>query len=134
MTALGGRPPFAPLDEMSLDHQRSRATSYRWLTRARGRSPELGATGAALVKDTEPADLIQAVRVVARGDALLSPGSVGWRARSGGRRGRRPPGQAAGPPALGTRGGGFRLSTVPWSSKCVSPRMVTSSGSPVSTR
>ena len=26
-----------------------------------------------LVKDTEPADLIQAVRVVARGDALLSP-------------------------------------------------------------
>ncbi|MEV4416806.1 response regulator transcription factor [Catellatospora sp. NPDC049609] len=32
-----------------------------------------GASGF-LVKDTEPADLIQAVRVVARGDALLSPG------------------------------------------------------------
>ncbi len=31
-----------------------------------------GASGF-LVKDTEPADLIQAVRVVARGDALLSP-------------------------------------------------------------
>lgn len=27
-----------------------------------------------LVKDTEPADLVQAVRVAARGDALLSPG------------------------------------------------------------
>ena len=27
-----------------------------------------------LVKDTEPAELLQAVRVVARGDALLSPG------------------------------------------------------------
>ena len=26
-----------------------------------------------LVKDTEPADLLQAIRVVARGDALLSP-------------------------------------------------------------
>ncbi|GIG56730.1 DNA-binding response regulator [Longispora fulva] len=33
----------------------------------------VGASGF-LVKDTEPADLIQAVRVVARGDALLSPG------------------------------------------------------------
>ena len=32
-----------------------------------------GASGF-LVKDTEPADLLQAVRVVARGDALLSPG------------------------------------------------------------
>ena len=32
-----------------------------------------GASGF-LVKDTEPAELIQAVRVVARGDALLSPG------------------------------------------------------------
>jgi DNA-binding NarL/FixJ family response regulator len=31
-----------------------------------------GASGF-LVKDTEPADLLQAVRVVARGDALLSP-------------------------------------------------------------
>jgi DNA-binding NarL/FixJ family response regulator len=31
-----------------------------------------GASGF-MVKDTEPADLIQAVRVVARGDALLSP-------------------------------------------------------------
>jgi DNA-binding NarL/FixJ family response regulator len=31
-----------------------------------------GASGF-LVKDTEPADLIQAIRVVARGDALLSP-------------------------------------------------------------
>ncbi len=31
-----------------------------------------GASGF-LVKDTEPADLIQAVRVVAKGDALLSP-------------------------------------------------------------
>jgi DNA-binding NarL/FixJ family response regulator len=31
-----------------------------------------GASGF-LVKDTEPAELIQAVRVVARGDALLSP-------------------------------------------------------------
>jgi DNA-binding NarL/FixJ family response regulator len=31
-----------------------------------------GASGF-LVKDTEPADLVQAVRVVARGDALLSP-------------------------------------------------------------
>jgi len=33
----------------------------------------LGASGF-LVKDTRPADLVQAVRVVARGDALLSPG------------------------------------------------------------
>ena len=33
----------------------------------------VGASGF-LVKDTEPADLVQAVRVVARGDALLSPG------------------------------------------------------------
>jgi DNA-binding NarL/FixJ family response regulator len=32
-----------------------------------------GASGF-LVKDTEPSDLLQAVRVVARGDALLSPG------------------------------------------------------------
>jgi DNA-binding NarL/FixJ family response regulator len=32
-----------------------------------------GASGF-LVKDTEPADLLRAVRVVARGDALLSPG------------------------------------------------------------
>jgi DNA-binding NarL/FixJ family response regulator len=32
-----------------------------------------GASGF-LVKDTEPEDLIQAVRIVARGDALLSPG------------------------------------------------------------
>jgi len=32
----------------------------------------MGASGF-LVKDTEPADLIQAVRVVARGDALLTP-------------------------------------------------------------
>ena len=32
-----------------------------------------GASGF-LVKDTEPAELLQAVRVVARGDALLSPG------------------------------------------------------------
>jgi DNA-binding NarL/FixJ family response regulator len=32
-----------------------------------------GASGF-LVKDTEPAELIQAVRVIARGDALLSPG------------------------------------------------------------
>jgi DNA-binding NarL/FixJ family response regulator len=32
-----------------------------------------GASGF-LVKDTEPADLLQAIRVVARGDALLSPG------------------------------------------------------------
>jgi DNA-binding NarL/FixJ family response regulator len=32
----------------------------------------VGASGF-LVKDTEPADLVQAVRVVARGDALLSP-------------------------------------------------------------
>jgi DNA-binding NarL/FixJ family response regulator len=32
-----------------------------------------GASGF-LVKDTEPVDLLQAVRVVARGDALLSPG------------------------------------------------------------
>ena len=32
-----------------------------------------GASGF-LVKDTEPAELIQAVRVVAAGDALLSPG------------------------------------------------------------
>src|ERR1700747_952201 len=31
-----------------------------------------GASGF-LVKDTEPADLLQAIRVVARGDALLSP-------------------------------------------------------------
>jgi DNA-binding NarL/FixJ family response regulator len=31
-----------------------------------------GASGF-LVKDTEPADLLQAVRIVARGDALLSP-------------------------------------------------------------
>lgn len=33
----------------------------------------LGASGF-LVKDTRPADLVQAVRVVAQGDALLSPG------------------------------------------------------------
>jgi DNA-binding NarL/FixJ family response regulator len=33
----------------------------------------IGASGF-LVKDTEPAELIQAVRAVARGDALLSPG------------------------------------------------------------
>jgi DNA-binding NarL/FixJ family response regulator len=33
----------------------------------------LGASGF-LVKDTEPAELVQAVRAVARGDALLSPG------------------------------------------------------------
>jgi DNA-binding NarL/FixJ family response regulator len=33
----------------------------------------VGASGF-LVKDTEPADLIQAVRIVAGGDALLSPG------------------------------------------------------------
>src|SRR5207245_4842315 len=33
----------------------------------------VGASGF-LVKDTEPAELIQAVRAVARGDALLSPG------------------------------------------------------------
>jgi DNA-binding NarL/FixJ family response regulator len=32
-----------------------------------------GASGF-LVKDTEPADLLQAIRIVARGDALLSPG------------------------------------------------------------
>jgi len=32
-----------------------------------------GASGF-LVKDTEPADLLEAVRIVARGDALLSPG------------------------------------------------------------
>jgi DNA-binding NarL/FixJ family response regulator len=32
-----------------------------------------GASGF-LVKDTEPAELVQAVRVIARGDALLSPG------------------------------------------------------------
>jgi hypothetical protein len=32
-----------------------------------------GASGF-LVKDTEPAELVQAVRVVARGDSLLSPG------------------------------------------------------------
>ncbi len=32
-----------------------------------------GASGF-LVKDTEPAELIQAVRIIARGDALLSPG------------------------------------------------------------
>jgi DNA-binding NarL/FixJ family response regulator len=34
---------------------------------------EAGASGF-LVKDTEPTDLLQAIRVVARGDALLSPG------------------------------------------------------------
>ncbi|HEV7208119.1 MAG TPA: response regulator transcription factor [Mycobacteriales bacterium] len=34
---------------------------------------QAGASGF-LVKDTEPAELLQAVRVVARGDALLSPG------------------------------------------------------------
>src|SRR2546430_4093467 len=33
----------------------------------------IGASGF-LVKDTEPAELVQAVRAVARGDALLSPG------------------------------------------------------------
>ncbi|GLW05261.1 DNA-binding response regulator [Microtetraspora sp. NBRC 13810] len=33
-----------------------------------------GGAGGFLVKDTEPAELIQAVRVVAAGDALLSPG------------------------------------------------------------
>ena len=33
----------------------------------------VGASGF-LVKDTEPVELLQAVRVVARGDALLSPG------------------------------------------------------------
>jgi DNA-binding NarL/FixJ family response regulator len=33
-----------------------------------------GGAGGFLVKDTEPAELIQAVRVVAQGDALLSPG------------------------------------------------------------
>ncbi|MGI8714399.1 MAG: response regulator [Solirubrobacteraceae bacterium] len=33
---------------------------------------EAGASGF-LVKDTEPADLLQAVRIIARGDALLSP-------------------------------------------------------------
>jgi DNA-binding NarL/FixJ family response regulator len=37
------------------------------------RAIRAGASGF-LVKDTEPADLIQAVRIVARGDALLSPG------------------------------------------------------------
>ena len=34
----------------------------------------VGASGF-LVKDTEPVDLLHAVRAVARGDALLSPGS-----------------------------------------------------------
>jgi len=34
---------------------------------------QAGASGF-LVKDTEPAELLQAVRVVARGDSLLSPG------------------------------------------------------------
>ncbi|MGH3124446.1 MAG: response regulator [Trebonia sp.] len=34
---------------------------------------QAGASGF-LVKDTEPADLVSAIRVVARGDALLSPG------------------------------------------------------------
>jgi DNA-binding NarL/FixJ family response regulator len=33
-----------------------------------------GGAGGFLVKDTEPSELIQAVRVVAQGDALLSPG------------------------------------------------------------
>jgi len=37
------------------------------------RALRAGASGF-LVKDTEPAELIQAVRIVARGDALLSPG------------------------------------------------------------
>ena len=37
------------------------------------RAIRAGASGF-LVKDTEPAELLQAVRVVARGDALLSPG------------------------------------------------------------
>ena len=36
------------------------------------RAIRAGASGF-LVKDTEPADLLQAIRVVARGDALLSP-------------------------------------------------------------
>ena len=47
-----------------------------------------GASGF-LVKDTEPADLLQAVRVVARGDALLSPSVtrrvIGEFATAGGR-------------------------------------------------
>jgi DNA-binding NarL/FixJ family response regulator len=30
-----------------------------------------------LIKDTEPADVVHAVRVVGAGDALLSPGSPG---------------------------------------------------------
>jgi len=37
------------------------------------RALRAGASGF-LVKDTEPAELIQAVRIIARGDALLSPG------------------------------------------------------------
>jgi len=37
------------------------------------RALRAGASGF-LVKDTEPAELIQAIRIIARGDALLSPG------------------------------------------------------------
>jgi len=42
-----------------------------------GRAIRAGASGF-LVKDTEPVELIRAVRVVAGGDALLSPGVTRW--------------------------------------------------------
>jgi DNA-binding NarL/FixJ family response regulator len=52
-----------------------------------------GASGF-LVKDTEPADLIQAVRVVAGGDALLSPGVTRRLIAEYAQRSRRPRGRS----------------------------------------
>ena len=64
-----------------------------------------GASGF-LVKDVEPEELLQAVRVVARGDALLSPSVtravIAAFAAGGGPQGPRPP-RAAGPAAPGGR-------------------------------
>ncbi len=53
----------------------------------------VGASGF-LVKDTEPADLIQAVRLVAAGDALLSPGVTRRVIAEFATRARRPPDDA----------------------------------------
>jgi DNA-binding NarL/FixJ family response regulator len=74
-----------------------------------------GASGF-LVKDVEPAELLQAVRVVARGDALLSPSvtraviaTFTAHGRSPGPRLPRAPGSAApGSPAPGSAGSGRR--------------------------
>ncbi len=49
------------------------ARPYRAGFLVEARLPIPPATGGAPREDTEPADLLQAVRVVARGDALLSP-------------------------------------------------------------